>query len=139
MLRHHAPSGVPAWGYAGSGPADLALSVLHHVLPLPDDTPRNSNEVRERLGIPLDADAEEQYFESLPPEERGVVERRFDQQLRLIPVELWDHHLVRSEVYHLHQMFKDEVLAKLAGEESHVLTREQISQWLRTKGYRMSR
>lgn len=30
---HHSPSGIE-WGYGGSGPADLALSIMSHCLPV---------------------------------------------------------------------------------------------------------
>lgn len=34
LLWHHATSGVPAWGYHGSGPADTALRILAAFLPV---------------------------------------------------------------------------------------------------------
>lgn len=38
VIRYHSPTGF-AWGYAGSGPSDLALNVLHFLLPPRDDEP----------------------------------------------------------------------------------------------------
>jgi hypothetical protein len=39
ILHHHSPTG-PNWGYAGSGPADAALSILAHCLPVGCDGER---------------------------------------------------------------------------------------------------
>jgi len=36
LIRHHSPDGIE-WGYAGSGPADLAINILHHFNVLPED------------------------------------------------------------------------------------------------------
>jgi len=35
-VRHHSPTGME-WGYAGSGPADFALNILDHFLPVGED------------------------------------------------------------------------------------------------------
>jgi len=35
-VRHHSPTGME-WGYAGSGPADLALNILDRFLPVGED------------------------------------------------------------------------------------------------------
>lgn len=34
-IRHHSPDGIE-WGYAGSGPADLAINILHHFIVVPE-------------------------------------------------------------------------------------------------------
>ena len=35
-IRHHSPDGIE-WGYNGSGPADLAINILHHFIVTPEE------------------------------------------------------------------------------------------------------
>lgn len=46
-VKHHSPTGI-AWGYAGSGPADLALNVLDVYLPTNWRVPGSKGRPKER-------------------------------------------------------------------------------------------
>lgn len=53
---HHSPSGME-WGYAGSGPADLARSMLADYLQDPDPHPALYQQFKHDLIAPLDQEA----------------------------------------------------------------------------------
>ena len=56
-LRNHSPTGF-AWGYRGSGPAQLALAICADALGNDDHALRVYQDVKDRLIAPLDQDAD---------------------------------------------------------------------------------
>lgn len=105
-VRHHSPTGFEC-GYRGSGPADLALSVLHALLPplAPEDENRQYELPSAELEAALDDPA--RWSETLGP----------------------DRVRVSCLAYSLHQEFKEEFIATMPREGGHIPI-EVIQSWI---------
>lgn len=103
MLRHHSTDGTARWGYAGSAPADTALSVLAQLLPLGTPTPDTP---QARAALPGSHHA---------------------------PVRLWDGSEVHPLAWALHQDFKREFLAGLDEDEAHELDGGVLEAWVQER------
>ena len=82
VITHHSPDGIE-WGYAGSGPADLALSLLADFF---DETPERVRDALRSLWAPRSkAAALHQRFKS----EFLANEQRDDWQIRADVIDVW--------------------------------------------------
>jgi hypothetical protein len=110
-IRYHSPSGYEC-GYGGSGPADLALSVLHALLP------------------PLPIEDEEKQYE--------LVGEAFDKAIN--DPARWAERIGvdRVRVSHLairlHQPFKDRFIARMSHEGGHIPIK-MILDWIEQNRY----
>jgi len=129
---HHALSGV-AWGYHGSGPADLALMVLS--LHLPPGIDRTEDDLLRNAGFPSDPELGEDYERLLVEEDRlDTVMDKFEQDRLELPVKTHSGRYVSRTAWDLHQTYKAEVIALLDQDASHVLTSESVQRWLANNG-----
>lgn len=103
MLSYHSTDRTPQAGYAGSGPADTALSILSFLRPV--DGPRDATELRAQLGLPEESDREEAYLESLSDEEHEVIDDRFWQAYQALPVKLRGGDHASQAAWKLHHDF----------------------------------
>ncbi|ASN83143.1 DUF6166 domain-containing protein [Deinococcus ficus] len=127
MLRHHSTSGEVQWGYAGAGPADTALSILHHLLPLPAAAPRTHEDIAQQLGMPVGADLDEL---DLDHESRERLDNQYFDLAEQLPVRLYDGSYVSKRVWVLHQPFKEHFLAPLDQDRSHTLDVQDLHRWI---------
>lgn len=125
---HHSPNGV-AWGYQGSGPADLALLVLH--LHLPPGVDLTYSDVLRTNGFPPDQEKHDEYEARLLREDRlDVVWDRVELARQELPILTYSGQYVSRDAWSLHQTYKAEVIADLDSHTAHVLRAEAVQQWL---------
>lgn len=101
----HSPTGFE-WGYEGSGPADLALSILAEHL---GDKP-NAYELRQGYFAPTEAELK-------PPSKGDLDDKRLGVPLRPILS------------LRMHQQFKTDVIAKLPHGDWEI-TDQQVAEWV---------
>lgn len=119
-LIYHSPTGL-SYGYAGSGPSDLALNILALHFPLEAGAPRTEEELRASLGI-SDNDWENS---KLTPEQ---AEELWDKKQQL-PVAVTNG-FVHQRVWELYQDFKREIIAPLNQNASHVISAQMVREWI---------
>ena len=106
-VRYHSPTGYEC-GYGGSGPADLALSVLHEVLP------------------PVSPEEEEKQYE--------LVGEAFDKVIndpaRWADCVGVDRVRVSHLALQLHQSFKEQFIARMPREGGHIPI-QTILDWIK--------
>lgn len=113
-VRFHSPTGFEC-GYAGSGPADLALSVLHALIPPPDE-----------------ADEEQQYELS-----EQDFEAALDDPARWSECIGADRVRVSRLAYSLHQKFKEAFITPMPRVGGYVPI-EEIKAWIAAERVRMA-
>ncbi|MFC5849357.1 DUF6166 domain-containing protein [Deinococcus petrolearius] len=132
-IVNHSPTGL-SFGYMGSGPSDLALTILNTHLPLDPDAPRTAQDVRRRLGIPKDEDSPEAAaFYARPEAELEEIAAREMALYDALPQRLHGGQWVRPEVTGLAYDFKVRFIAPLAQEAAHVLRASEVQAWLRSR------
>jgi len=105
-LKHHS-SGFDC-GYGGSGPADLALSVLHSLLP-----PVSKEEEKAQHDLPIS-----EFYRVLDDPTRWTTEMGLRDKVR-----------VNNLAWLLHQKFKEEFIAKMPESGGHISI-ELIMSWI---------
>ncbi|ADY27519.1 hypothetical protein Deipr_2395 (plasmid) [Deinococcus proteolyticus MRP] len=130
MRQHHSTDGVPQCGYAGSGPADTALSILAALLPPPN--PPVSEQLASEFGYPTSSDDWETFEADLSEARQGAIEsRRLElEEDPMRPVQLHDRSRVPMRAWMLHQAFKEEFLAGLDETQEHRIPKAQIREWI---------
>ena len=129
---HHAPSGI-AWGYHGSGPADLALLILG--LHLPPGIDRTFGDVLRNAGFPPDPEEHGTHEDQLRQEDRlDEVWTKIEKARRDLPVRTSSGQYVSKDAWELHQVYKAEIIAKLDPDTPHVVRSEDVQRWLADNG-----
>lgn len=132
-IVNHSPTGL-GFGYMGSGPSDLALTILNAHLPLDPDGPRTPEDVRRQLGIPEDENSPAAAAFYARPE--AELEQITAQEMALydaLPQQLHGGQWIRPEVIDLAYDFKVRFIAPLAQEATHVLRASEVQAWLRSR------
>lgn len=119
-LIYHSPAGL-AYGYAGSGPSDLALNILALHFPLEQNAPKTIEELRASLGI---SDNDWANGELTPEAAEELWEKK--QQLPIAVI----NGFVHQRVWELYQDFKREVIAPLDKNASHVISAQMVREWI---------
>lgn len=130
MLWHHGADGEPHAGYSGSGPADTALSILCHFIPV--EGPHTDMELRRTLGYPEDPDREDAYLDSLDEQEREVVEERYWRGYQQLPIRLRGGVYAARRAFLLHQAFKRDFLEH-ARDGLNIWNKADIKEWIQNQ------